>query len=155
MRKITLICVGNLKEKYLIDAVNEYKKRISKFFDFEIVEIPEARLQKNNQAEIEAVIKNEGNKILEKIKGKKVCVLAIEGKEMSSTQFADFVAKESDFFELCFVIGGSYGVDEKVKKLGQNISFGSLTFPHQLMRVLFVEQLYRAGTIINNIEYHK
>ena len=116
MRKITLICVGNLKEKYLIDAVNEYKKRISKFFDFEIVEIPEARLQKNNQAEIEAVIKNEGNKILEKIKGKKVCVLAIEGKEMSSTQFADFVAKESDFCELCFVISSYATLAKAIKK---------------------------------------
>lgn len=155
MRKITLVCVGNLKEKYLHDAFCEYQKRLSKFFDFNIIELTESKLLKNNQAEIENVIHAEGDKILEKVKGKKVCALAVEGEQKTSEQFADFIAKETDFNELCFVIGGSYGLDERVKNLGKNISFSKLTFPHQLMRVIFMEQLYRSATILNNIEYHK
>ena len=155
MRKITLICVGTLKEKYLKDAFSEYQKRLNKFFDFNIVEIPETKLIKNNSAEIQNVIDKESEKILEKIKGQKVFVLAIEGREMSSENFAKLIENESDFSELCFIIGGSYGLNEKIKNLGKNISFSKMTFPHQLMRVIFAEQLYRAGTIINNIEYHK
>ncbi len=155
MRKITLICVGNLKEKYLKDAFAEYQKRLSKFFDFNLIELPETKLNKNTSAEIESVIEKEGEKILEKIKGQKVFALAVEGEELSSESFAEMIKKESDFSELCFVIGGSYGLSEKVKNLGKKISFSKMTFPHQLMRVIFAEQLYRAGTIINNIEYHK
>ena len=155
MRKITLICVGNVKEKYLKDAFSEYQKRLNKFFDFNIVEIPETKLIKNNSAEIRNVIDKESEKILEKIKGQKVFVLAIEGWEMSSENFAKLIENESFFSELCFIIGGSYGLNEKIKNLGKNISFSKMTFPHQLMRVIFAEQLYRAGTIINNIEYHK
>lgn len=155
MRKISLVCMGNLKEKFWIDAFLEYKKRLSKFFDFNLIELPDTRLQKNNPSEIARVIETEGDKILEKVKGKTVVALAVEGKQMNSVQFAKFVATNSDLGEVCFVIGGSYGLDDRVKALGKNISFSSLTFPHQLMRVILMEQLYRAGTIINNIEYHK
>lgn len=155
MRKISLVCVGNLKEKFWADAFLEYKKRLPKFFDFNLIELPEARLQKNNSSEIARVIETEGDKILEKVKGKTVVALAVEGKQMDSAQFAKFVATNCDFGEVCFVIGGSYGLDDRVKALGKNISFSSLTFPHQLMRVILMEQLYRAGTIISNIEYHK
>lgn len=155
MRKVTLICIGTLKERFFVDAVEEYRKRIGKFFDFQIIELTETRLNKGNTGDIERVIKDEGDKILEKIKGKKVCALAVEGESFSSEKFAMFVEKETDFCELCFVIGGSYGLDSRVKALGKSVSFGALTYPHQLMRVLFVEQLYRAGTIINNVEYHK
>ena len=155
MRKISLVCVGNLKEKFWAEAFLEYKKRLSKFFDFNLIELPEARLQKNNSSEIARVIEAEGDKILEKVKGKMVVALAVEGRQMDSVQFAKFVATNSDLGEICFVIGGSYGLDNRVKALGKKISFSALTFPHQLMRVILMEQLYRAGTIINNIEYHK
>lgn len=155
MRKITLICVGDLKEKYWLDAINEYKRRLSRFFDFEIIQLPETKLQKNNPAEIQKVIKGEGDKILEQIGNKKVISLAVEGEIMSSEKFAEVVQTQTDFNSLCFVIGGSYGLDDRVKALGQKLSFGRMTLPHQLMRVVFIEQLYRAGTIMNNIEYHK
>ncbi len=155
MRKISIICVGNLKEKYWQEALKEYEKRLSKFCDFSIIELPESRLYKNNQSEINSVINNEGNQILEKLKGKKVISLAIEGEAVSSEKFAEIISKESDFGEVCFVIGGSYGLDERVKSLGKKISFGKITLPHQLIRVVLAEQVYRAFTIINNIEYHK
>ena len=155
MRKITLICVGDLKEKFWTQAIEEYKRRLQRFFEFEIIQLPETKLQKNNPAEIQKVIKGEGDKILEHIGKQKVISLAIEGQQLSSEKFAEFVQNESDYSPLCFIIGGSYGLDERVKALGTKLSFGKMTLPHQLMRVVFVEQLYRAGTIINNIEYHK
>ena len=155
MRKITLLCVGNLKEKYLKDAFSEYQKRISKFFDFNVIEIAEVKLNKNNEAEIQSVIEKESLKLLEKVKGQKVIVLDVNGESVTSPQFAKLIEAESNFNELLFIIGGSYGFNEKIKKLGKNISFSKMTFPHQLMRVIFSEQLYRAGTILNNIEYHK
>ena len=155
MRKISIVCVGNLKEKYWIDALKEYEKRLSKFCDLNIIEIPESRLFKNNKSEINAVITDEGTKILEKIKGKKVFSLAIEGEAVSSEQLAEIIESESDLGEICFVIGGSYGLDERVKKCGKIISFGKITLPHQLIRVVLAEQIYRSFTIINHIEYHK
>ena len=155
MRKITLICVGNLKEKYLKDAFSEYQKRISRYFDFQIIELPETKLNKPTPAEIERVIKAESDRVLEKIKGKTALILAIEGAEMSSPEFAKLIEQQSNLGEIYFVIGGSYGLDERVKTAGKTISFSRLTYPHQLMRVILAEQLYRAATIINNIEYHK
>ncbi len=155
MRKITLVCVGNLKEKYLKDAFNEYEKRISKYFDFRVIELPETKLTKPTPAEIERVIKAESDRILEKIKGKTAVILAIEGREMSSPEFANFIEQQSNISEIYFVIGGSYGLDARVKAAGKTLSFGKLTYPHQLMRVVLAEQIYRAATIINNIEYHK
>ena len=155
MRKITLVCVGNLKERYWVEAICEYKKRLSKFFDFKIIEIDEKRLLKVGPAEIEQVKEYEGEQIIKQLKGKIICPLVIEGEQMSSEKFAEFVSQKTDQGELCFVIGGSYGLADKIKSLGKGLSFGKMTFPHQMMRVVFVEQLYRAGTIINNIEYHK
>ena len=155
MRKISIICVGTLKEKYWIDAIAEYKKRLSKFCDFEIIEVAESRLFKSNTSEINAVINDEGEKILAKLKNKTVICMAVEGQVVSSEQLAQTIAKDSDFGELAFVIGGSYGLDSRIKSLGKNISFGRITLPHQLMRVVLTEQIYRAFTILNNIEYHK
>ena len=155
MRKITLICVGNLKEKFFRDAFLEYEKRLSKFFDFKIVEIAESKLVKAGEAEIKKVVEQEGEKILKKIEGKRIICLAIEGEVVDSVKFSEIVARESDLGEVCFVIGGSYGIYEKIKNMGKNVSFGRITLPHQLCRIVFMEQLYRAGTIINNIEYHK
>ncbi len=155
MRKITLICVGNLKEKYWSEAVAEYQKRLNKFFDFKLVEIAECKIEKNNFAEISKALEKESAKILEKASGKIICPMAIEGQQMDSVQFANFVQQNTDNGELCFVIGSSFGLHDSVKSKGKNISFGKNTFPHQMMRVMLLEQIYRAGTIINNIEYHK
>ncbi len=153
MRKITLICVGNLKEKYLVDATEEYKKRLQKFFDLKIIELPEFKLKDENS--FQKGLDIEAYNILTKIKSNNVCSLCIEGEEKSSEDFAQFVEKNSNLGEMYFVIGSSYGLSEKVKKNSTKISFGKMTFPHQLMRVIFLEQLYRAGTIINNTSYHK
>ena len=156
MRKIILICVGTLKEKYWSDAFEEYKKRINKFFDFEIIEIPEYKLtDKPNENNIKKVLINEGIKIKEKIKNDNICSLCIEGKQLDSIEFAKYIEKNTNNNPLYFVIGGSFGIDNSIKNKSFNLSFGKITYPHQLMRILFVEQIYRAGTIINHIEYHK
>lgn len=154
MRKITLICVGSLKEKYWRDALSEYQKRLSRFCDFEVIEVPEVRLCGSGDGAQSAVVRGEGDRILAKLKYKRVFVMAIEGELVSSERLADEI-RQSDFGELCFVIGGSYGLDERVKKLGKCISFGRITLPHQLMRIVLSEQIYRAFTINNNIIYHK
>ncbi len=153
MRKITLICVGKLKEKFWIDAIAEYTKRLMRFLDFRIIEIPECK--PSNSITPEQILQKEGEKILEKIANKRTFILAIEGKILTSSEFANIIEVESNNGEVCFVIGSSYGIDEKIKQKYPLISFGRITFPHQLMRVVFTEQLYRAGTILNNIEYHK
>ena len=154
MKKITLICVGSIKEKYLVDAINEYKKRIQKFFELNIIEIAESKLLQS-QKEVQKALSEEADKILEKIKGRTVVSLCVEGKQQTSEEFASFVDQKTDLGELVFIIGSSFGLADKIKKNSINLSFSKLTFPHQLMRVIFLEQLYRAGTIINNITYHK
>lgn len=156
MRKITVVCIGNLKEKYWVESLAEYKKRISRFFDLNIIEIPETKLQNNaSPTNIMQALKTEGQKIIELTKGKIVCPLCIEGKQLDSPGFCKFIQKSTDTGELCFIIGSSFGLHPDVKSLGTNLSFGKITLPHQLMRVVLLEQIYRAGTILNNIEYHK
>ena len=144
MLTVRLICVGNLKEKYWRDAFSEYEKRLSRFCRFETVEIPESEIER------------EGNEILKKKAGY-IAALCIEGKALSSETFAKFIEKKSfDFSKFTFIIGGSTGLSEKVKEVSDiKISFSPMTFPHQLMRVIFSEQLYRAFTILNNVTYHK
>ena len=141
---MALICMGRLKEKYWRDAYAEYEKRLSRFCKLETVEISESDPEK------------EGAEILKKISGYAVA-LCIEGKELSSTEFSAFIEKKSfDFSKITFMIGGSDGLSQAVKDSAAfKFSFSPMTFPHQLMRVLFAEQLYRAFTISNNITYHK
>ena len=156
MRKISIVCVGNLKEKYWVDAVAEYQKRLSRFFDFKIVEIDEVKIAgKQNESNILKSLETEAQKIQTFLQGKIVVPLSIEGKQLASSDFANFVEQQSNNGELCFVIGSSFGLSQTIKKLGTNLSFGKITLPHQLMRVVLCEQIYRAATIINNIEYHK
>ena len=155
MRKINLICIGSLKEQYLVDAYNEYRKRLSRFFDFKLIELHETKLQKNTPSQIQKVIDSEGEEILSKLPNSKIFPLCIEGTQLDSVEFSNMIANESNLGEITFIIGGSYGLSDKVKKLGKPISFGKLTYPHQLMRIMFMEQLYRAGTILNNVDYHK
>lgn len=145
MIRIRLVCVGKLKESFWRDAVAEYSKRLSRFCAFEICELPEKR----GPAE-------EADAVLRACRGYTVA-LAIEGKKCSSEEFAQKIGALADAGkEMTFVIGSSCGLDGRVKAAADELlSFSDLTFPHQLMRVLFCEQLYRAFMIGAGAEYHK
>lgn len=157
MIKIKVVCVGKIKEKYFADAVKEYEKRLSRYCQFQIKELKEENFNDNpTESDVKTIIKKEGESILKEIKGK-VILLDIKGKEYSSVEFStlvkDFVDKGE---EVTFIIGGSYGVSQEVKdKASAKISFSKMTFPHTLFRVMLVEQIYRAYTIINGAKYHK
>lgn len=153
--KINLIAVGNLKDSYWKDACNEYLKRLQRFAEVKVVEIAEEQAPET-PAQIEIAKKKEGQKILASAKGK-IYLLAVKGKEVSSESFASLIKNDVDMGrEITFIIGGSYGTSEEVYSASeQKISFGKITLPHRLMRVVFLEQLYRAFTINNKISYHK
>lgn len=156
MRKISIVCVGNLKEKYWVDAISEYQKRLSRFFEFKIIEIDEVKIAgKQTKANIEKGLAEEAKKIQNFLQNKIIVPMCVEGEQLSSTDFANFVQQRTDKGELCFVIGSSFGLSPTIKQMGKKLSFGKITLPHQLMRVVLCEQIYRAGTILNNIEYHK
>ena len=159
MIKINIVAVGKLKEKYLKDAVAEYTKRISAFAKINIIEVNECRCSDNpSPAEIAQVLAKEGEGIIAKIpKGSFVIPMCIEGSQMSSEDFSREIEKISLLSsELTFVIGGSFGLSDEVKSLGKlKLSFSKMTFPHQLMRVILLEQVYRALSISNNSKYHK
>ncbi len=143
---IKIIVVGKIKEKYFVEAVNEYIKRLSKYIKVNVIEIKDSNK------------KDEGNKIISKISEKDfVVTLDIKGKGMDSTKFSRFVNdKLSDSRNLTFIIGGSDGISNDVtSRSDYSISFSNLTFPHKLFRVMFLEQLYRAFKINNNETYHK
>ena len=145
---IKIICVGKLKEKYLKDAFQEYSKRLSKYTKINFIELEDSSL--NNELEIE------GEKILKNINEKEfVVTLDIDGEYLTSLELSK---KVNDWLQsnLTFVIGGSNGLSESVKKRSNySLSFSKLTFPHQLFRIIFLEQLYRSFKIINNEQYHK
>lgn len=158
--KIRVICVGKIREKYLKDALGEYEKRLSRFCKFEIAELPDIKIPDNaSTSQCEAVKTAEGESILKKIRSDEYVIsLCVEGKSMSSE---DFAAKISDITvggvsTVDFVIGGSLGLSDSVKKRSDmRLSFSSFTFPHQLMRVILAEQIYRAFKINANEQYHK
>ena len=157
MVKINLVCVGKVKEKYFLDGINEYVKRLSRFCEFKIIELPEENYLKVDDALIVAIKKKESERILQNLKGY-VFALAIEGKKYSSQSFSEDIKKLIDIGkgEITFVIGGSYGLDDSVKaKADKLISFSDMTFPHTLFRLMFTEQLYRAFSILNGSSYHK
>lgn len=156
---ITILCVGKIKEKYFTDAIAEYKKRLSRFTKLNIIEIPDEKIPDNaSQKEMEIVKEKEGNQILNKIPDNSYIVaMCIEGKEISSEELAK---KISDITmiksHIVFIIGGSLGLWDNVKQRADNkMSFGKITLPHQLMRVVLSEQIYRAFKINNNESYHK
>ena len=159
MIKINVIAVGKLKEKYLIDACGEYLKRLKAYARLEITEINEYKSKENPSAsEIEIIKEKEGEMILSKIsKSAFVIPMCIEGVQLSSEELSRKI--ESTMLtngEIVFIIGGSYGLSDKVKQRGNfKLSFGKITLPHQLMRVVLLEQIYRAFSIINNSKYHK
>lgn len=151
---IKIICVGKIKEKFFTDGIKEYEKRIGAYSKFEIVEVKEV-----NTSNIEKNIKEEGNNILEKIQNDDyVVTLEILGKLVDSVELSKFINEKLTYgnSKIDFVIGGSNGLSDAVKKRSNfALSFSKMTFPHQLMRLILIEQIYRAFTIINNKEYHK
>ena len=153
MIKINIIAVGKLKEKYWQEACKEYLKRMPRYFSMEITEVPDY----TDRGSEDSLTQLEAPAILSKIKGKLV-LLDKEGEGISSEGLAEFIQEEANkgISELSFVIGGSRGVSSEVKsKASKIISFGKITFPHQLMRVVLLEQIYRAGTIMKRENYHK
>ena len=157
--KITVIGVGKIKEKYFTDAINEYTKRLSRFAKTEIIEVNDEKIPDNASSKEEEQIKQkEGKSILSKIKNDTFLVtLCIEGKELSSVELADKIEQISmQKSHTTFVIGGSLGLSDEVKQRANlQLSFGRMTLPHQLMRVVLLEQVYRAFKINNNEAYHK
>ena len=160
MRNMTLLCVGRLKEAYLRDACAEYAKRLGAFCRLSVVEVEEERLPDNpSRAQIEAGLRAEGKRLLARVpSGGAVVALCIEGKEMDSPAFAaalDRLAVDG-VNAVAFVIGGSWGLSEEVKAAARlRLSLSPMTFPHQLARVLMLEQLYRAMQISGGGKYHK
>lgn len=154
---INIICVGNIKEDYLVSAINEYKTRISKWANVKIVELKEEKLPKNYSAkDIEILIEKESSKIMENIKGYNI-LMDIQGKQLDSVELSQKIADIQNVSStINFIIGGSHGVSDKLKQqVDYKLSFSKMTFPHQLFRVMLLEQVYRAFTILNNITYHK
>lgn len=158
--KIKIIAVGKLKEKYLKQGIAEYEKRLGKYCKFEIIEVPDEKAPENlSELEMIQVKEKEGQKILAKISDNDyVFALAIQGKEITSEGFANQIDQLSTrgTSSFTFVIGGSLGLsDEVMKRSDAQISFGRLTYPHQLMRLILTEQVYRAFRIIKGEPYHK
>ena len=147
---IKIICVGKLKEKYFVDAEKEYLKRLGKYTKLEIIELPDYNYDK------EKTIYEEGKNILSKINDKDyVVTMEIKGKSFDSVELSNFIDKNI-IKNIVFVIGGSYGLSEDVlKRSNYALSLSSLTFPHQLFRILLLEQIYRSFKIINKESYHK
>lgn len=157
--KITIIAVGKIKEKFFSDAVLEYKKRISRFSSVEIVEIKDEKIPENaSQREALLVLEKEGDAILAKLpKNSFKIAMCIEGTAVGSTEFSEILDKiKLQNSEIVFIIGGSLGLSDKVKSTADmRLSFGKITLPHQLMRVVLLEQIYRAFKISANETYHK
>lgn len=157
---IKIIAVGKLKEKYWSAAIEEYTKRLAAYALFEIVEVPECRLyDKPTTADISRCLSKEANAILKHVKeGDTLILLDIEGKPYTSEGLAKTIQEwmNQGRSSLCFVIGSSHGLADELKGAAhERISFSNMTFPHQLARVIWCEQLYRAFKIINNEPYHK
>ena len=150
---IKIICLGKIKESYFNDAIKEYTKRLSKYTEIKIIELDDVGIDDKK-----VVLKKEEEKILKVLNDKEyIITLEIEGNEISSL---DFAKKINDIFiqssNITFIIGGSYGLSDEIKKKSNyKLSFSKMTFPHQLFRVILLEQLYRAFKINNNEEYHK
>ena len=148
---IKIVCVGKIKEKFLSLAISEYLKRLSKYTKIDIVQVAD-------EANAEKALKVEGEKILSKIKPDEyVIALDISGESISSIEFAKKIDSVfNSYSKLTFVIGGSYGLSTQVKKRSNYLlSFSKMTFPHQMFRVILLEQIYRAYKINNNESYHK
>lgn len=156
---VTIIAVGNIKEKYLIDGINEFIKRIKKYSNIKIIEINESKISDLSDKSIEKSLSEEGSKIISKIGDKDyIITLEIEGKQLTSEDFAYRLEdlKIQGYNDFVFIIGSSHGLSDDVKKISNlKLSFSKMTFPHQLMRLVLLEQIYRCFRISNNEPYHK
>lgn len=158
--KITILCVGKIKEKFYRDALEEYIKRMGRYAKVEIIEVLDEKTPDGASAVVETAIKEkEGERLLAKWdESAYTYVLAINGKQYSSEEFAAGIDRLGTYgtSHIQFVIGGSLGLSDKIlKKADELLSFSKMTFPHQLMRVVLLEQIYRAYRIIKNEPYHK
>ncbi len=158
--KVTLATVGKIKEKYLRDAIDEYTKRLSRYIKLEIKEVSDEKTpDKASEAEENAIRDKEGKRLLDTIPDTSyVIALAIDGKMLDSVELSKKIDDLgiSGVSHITFVIGGSLGLsDEVLKRADYKLSFSKMTFPHQLMRVILLEQVYRSYRIMNNEPYHK
>ena len=157
MVKINIVAVGKIKEKYFIDALQEYAKRLKRYCEFNVIEVAEENYNKVDDALICKIKLKEQENILPHLKGY-VFATAIEGKKFSSQAFSSKLKQVIDGGQgvLTFVIGGSYGLTDHLKNsANQLISFSDMTFPHTFFRVMLAEQIYRAFSIMENSPYHK
>jgi len=158
---VKLIAMGKLRDKYFSDAFAEYEKRLSAYCKFELIQLNEERFSSDNapRKEIDTALEKEADVILSKIpKGALVISLCVEGKQMTTEEFSALIDKSavSGRSDICFVIGSSYGLSDRVKQRSDiKLSFSKMTFPHTLMRVIFAEQLYRAFKVSRGETYHK
>jgi len=153
MLKIKIVAVGTVKEKYFLDAIEEYSKRLSRFCKLEFVTIEEESREQNLQKKIE----RESEKLLQAASSYKI-LMDIQGKALSSRQLSEKIESLATCGagEISFIIGGSNGVSESLREACDfRLSFGKITFPHQLFKVVLLEQVYRAFTISANLPYHK
>ncbi len=160
MINFSIVCVGKLKEKYLVEGVNEYLKRISKYAKIEIIEIQDEKNPSNDsESEIKRILDLEAIQIISKIpKEAYIITLEIEGEMISSEDFAILFDKITQYENnrIVLIIGGSHGLSPQIKAMSNKaISFSKMTFPHQLMRMILLEQIYRSLSILNHTSYHK
>ena len=160
MSKISIVCVGKIKEKYLKDGIAEYSKRLSRYCKLDIIEVPDEKTPDGASMVVEEQIKNiEGDKIMKHIREDDyVIALAIDGKMLDSVELSNKMEHlaVSGVSHLVFVIGGSLGLaDEVLKRADYTLSFSKMTFPHQLMRMILLEQIYRGYRIMKHEPYHK
>ena len=161
MLNIKIMCVGKIREKSLKELLDEYEKRISKYAKLEIIELDDDKIPQNASPAIEEQVKiSESNKLMEKIKkfpNANVILLDLKGKQYSSEEFAEKIDSIQTYSSstIIFVIGGSLGMSQELLNLSNDkICFSKMTFPHQLIRVFLLEQIFRAFKILNNETYH-
>ena len=150
---IKLITVGTIKEKYLKDAIDEYTKRIKKYTNIELIEVKDEGLVEESKA-----IALEAEKIKKHLSSRDyIITMEIEGKQLTSEEFSEKLNQiQIENSNIVFIIGGSYGLSDEIKQMSKlHLSFSKMTFPHQLFRVLLLEQIYRCYKILNNESYHK
>lgn len=157
---ITVASVGKIKEKYLEDGIKEYAKRLSKYCKLNFIEVPDEKAPEKLSEQEENMIKNkEGQKLLSKIKENTYLIaLAIDGEQLTSEKFSEKIdkLKVDGVSHVTFIIGGSLGLsDEVIEKSNYKLSFSKMTFPHQLMKMILLEQIYRGLRISNGEPYHK
>ena len=156
MLNVKLIVLGNLKEKYLREAQSEYVKRLSAFCNLKIIELSEVKTGES-QALVEKALKKEAQMIKSAIGDSFAIPLCIEGAKMSSEKLSKFIQEKTvtGCSSIAFIIGSSFGLDSEIKKMGKTLSVSDMTFPHQLFRIMLLEQIYRAFMIEKGTKYHK